>query len=106
MTTDADQITQLRAQVARLSATLDKLDAYVQRTESRDAGTEVSDDDLMVICAAIAAFLGERATVRQVHLHRPGLWAVQGRTAIQESHNGLLATHARAGAPQPPATSR
>ena len=51
--------------------------------------TEVSEDVLLAIAAACAAYFGERATVKQVHLRRGGGWASQGRAAAQQSHASL-----------------
>ena len=76
------QVEQLSAQVAALTERLDSLEREVR--ERADA--EVSEDVLLAISAAVAAYLGNRATVKQVHLRRGGGWATQGRSAIQQSH--------------------
>ncbi len=49
---------------------------------------EIPEEVLMVLSAAVAAFLGKRARVRAVRVVRPGLsaWAQQGRVSIQASH--------------------
>lgn len=47
----------------------------------------ISEDILLVISAAVAAFLGERAHVRQVRLIKSPAWAQQGRVSIQASHH-------------------
>jgi methylmalonyl-CoA carboxyltransferase 12S subunit len=45
------------------------------------------DEELvLVISAAIAAFLGKRAHIRQIRLIGSGAWAQQGRVTIQASH--------------------
>jgi methylmalonyl-CoA carboxyltransferase large subunit len=41
---------------------------------------------LLVISAAVAAFLGERAHVRQVRLVHSDAWAQQGRVSVMASH--------------------
>ena len=41
---------------------------------------------LLAIAAACAAYLGKRATVKQVHLRRHTTWAKQGRAEVQYSH--------------------
>ncbi len=50
---------------------------------------ELSPEILMVISAAIAAFLGKKARIRRVRRATPGMnpWAQQGRVNIQASHN-------------------
>ena len=47
---------------------------------------EVSEEILMVIAASVAAFLGERAHVRQVRLVASEAWAQQGRVSVMASH--------------------
>ena len=46
----------------------------------------IPEEILLVISAAVAAFLGERAHVKQVRLIRSPAWAQQGRVTIQASH--------------------
>jgi methylmalonyl-CoA carboxyltransferase large subunit len=77
--------------VAGLSARVSELTARIQKLEERAAlwHPEVSEEVLLAIAAACAAYLGERATVKQVHLRRGGTWASQGRAAAQQSHADL-----------------
>ena len=56
------------------------------RTPEPIVEAPISEDTLLVISAAVAAFLGERAHIRQIRLLRSGLWAQQGRVSIQASH--------------------
>lgn len=51
----------------------------------------VSEEIIVVISAAVAAFLGKRAHVRQIRLVRSAGWSQQGRVTIQASH--ALAIH-------------
>jgi methylmalonyl-CoA carboxyltransferase large subunit len=46
----------------------------------------ISEETLLAIAAAVAAYLGERAHIRQVRLIRTGAWAQEGRVSIQASH--------------------
>jgi hypothetical protein len=48
--------------------------------------TPISDEVLLVLSAAVAAFLGERAHVRQVRLVHSDAWAQQGRVSVMASH--------------------
>ena len=50
------------------------------------ADDAISDETLTVIAAAVAAFLGKRAPVRQVRLISSSAWAQQGRVSVQASH--------------------
>ena len=75
---------ELKALVGELTARVDTLE---QKAAHRHP--EVSEDVLLAISAACAAYLGKRATIKQVHLHRGGTWASQGRAAVQQSHTDL-----------------
>jgi methylmalonyl-CoA carboxyltransferase large subunit len=47
---------------------------------------ELSEELVLIISAAVAAFLGKKAHVRQVRLLGSLPWAQQGRVIIQASH--------------------
>ena len=47
----------------------------------------LSEEILLVLSAAVAAFLGKKAHIRQVRLLDTGAWSQQGRVTIQASHN-------------------
>jgi methylmalonyl-CoA carboxyltransferase large subunit len=47
----------------------------------------LSDEMVLVIGAAVAAFLGKKAPIRQIRLLGSAAWAQQGRVTIQASHN-------------------
>ncbi|HWR35293.1 MAG TPA: hypothetical protein VN622_05425 [Clostridia bacterium] len=65
--------------------------ASSQPAGNNTAGTnEVTEETLVVIAAAVAAFLGKRVRVRQAKLIQPAgtsAWAQQGRVYVQASHN-------------------
>lgn len=46
----------------------------------------VTEEELLAISAAIGAFLGVRAHIRQIRLLSSNAWAQQGRVSIQASH--------------------
>jgi len=46
-----------------------------------------SQDVVLAISAAVAAYLGKRATVRQIRFARSTSWSQQGRAAVQASHS-------------------
>jgi len=77
--------------VAELKALVAELVARVQTLEEQAAQRhpEVSDEVLLAISAACAAYLGERAKVKQVHLRRGGSWATQGLATVQQQHAEL-----------------
>lgn len=47
----------------------------------------ISEEEVLVISAAVAAWLGVHAHIRQIRLIRTGAWAQQGRVTIQASHS-------------------
>jgi methylmalonyl-CoA carboxyltransferase large subunit len=46
----------------------------------------ISEEVMLAIAAAVAAYLGERAHIRVVRLVPSQAWAQQGRVSIQASH--------------------
>jgi methylmalonyl-CoA carboxyltransferase large subunit len=50
------------------------------------AAEELGDELILIISAAIAAFLGKRPHIRQIRLIGSAAWAQQGRVTIQASH--------------------
>jgi methylmalonyl-CoA carboxyltransferase large subunit len=79
-----DIVIELKAVVAELAARVQTLEEQAAQRHP-----EVSEDLLLVISAACAAYLGKRATIKQVHLHRGSTWASQGRAVVQQSHTDL-----------------
>jgi hypothetical protein len=47
----------------------------------------ISEEELLAISAALAAFFGVQPHIRQARLIRTGAWAQQGRVTIQSSHS-------------------
>lgn len=50
------------------------------------AAAGITQEELIAISAALAAWLGVQAHIRQIRLIRTGSWAQQGRVTIQASH--------------------
>ena len=93
----AEALEALRQEVARLGERVAALEA---RTESATRGAsvappeakeELSEEILLVLSAAIAAYLGKKAPIRQIRLLGSPAWAEHGRVTIQASH--ALSTH-------------
>jgi methylmalonyl-CoA carboxyltransferase large subunit len=89
----ADTLEALRQEVARLServAALEKATGSAALTTAAPPGPAaaegLSEELVLVIGAAIAAFLGKKAHIRQIRLLGTAGWAQQGRTTIQASH--------------------
>ena len=77
--------------VAELKALVAELATRVHTLEDRAAlwHPEVTEEVLVAISAACAAYLGKRATIKQVHLRRGSTWATQGRAASQQTQADL-----------------
>ena len=80
----AEVVAELKALVVELAARVQKLEE-----EAAQRHPEVSENVLLAISAACAAYLGERAKVKQVHLRRGGAWATQGLATVQQQHAEL-----------------
>jgi len=50
------------------------------------APQEISEEELTAISAAVAAYLGVRAHIRQIRLVSSRAWAQEGRVSVQASH--------------------
>ena len=87
MSESTDTVAELKALVAELVARVQTLEEVAAKQHP-----QVNEDVLLAISAACAAFLGKRATIKQVHLRRGGAWASQARATAQESHAELHAT--------------
>ena len=79
-----DTVVELKALVAELAARVQTLEE-----EAAQRHPEVSDEVLLAISAACAAYLGKRATIKQAHLRRGGAWATQGLATAQQQHAEL-----------------
>ena len=84
MSETSDTVAELKALVAELATRVQTLEELAAKQHP-----EVSEDMLLAISAACAAYLGKRATIKQVHLRRGSTWASQGRAAAQQSHADL-----------------
>jgi methylmalonyl-CoA carboxyltransferase large subunit len=86
----ADALDALHLEVAQLGervSALEKAAASVGHGLAPAPATEaLSEEIVLVLSAAIAAFLGKKAPLRQIHLLRTGAWAQQGRVTVQASH--------------------
>jgi methylmalonyl-CoA carboxyltransferase 12S subunit len=93
-----DSLGAIRQELARLSERVAVLEMAVGRTPlpaamaptlapSKAEPRGISEEHLLAISAAIAAYLGKRPHIRQVRLLGSAAWAQQGRVTIQASHS-------------------
>jgi len=67
------------------------------QVEAPETADEIAPETILILSAAVAAFLGKRARIRSARLVRgatSSAWAQQGRVFVQASHN-LEVVHGR-----------
>jgi methylmalonyl-CoA carboxyltransferase 12S subunit len=114
----ADTLEALRQEVARLGQRVAALEASRSGEPSRAPGVAdaartaqlaaasvppapspvaegLSEELVLVISAAIAAYLGKKTPIRQIRLLGSAAWSQQGRVTIQASHELVLSRQGR-----------
>lgn len=95
MSVSNDESREIATALAALRAELDRLQQRIDHLEGKlDSATAVAPHEVspvdealvVVISAAIAAFLGKRPHIRQIRLLGSAAWSQQGRIAVQGSH--------------------
>jgi methylmalonyl-CoA carboxyltransferase large subunit len=81
-----ERLEQLDARVRKLETDAPLRAAPAGRPAAGSASEQISEDMLAVLSAAIAAFLGVKAKIRQVRLVGSEAWAQQGRASVMASH--------------------
>lgn len=88
----------LAATIQDLQAQMAEMAKHIELLEGRNAAPApkvaappppkpaITEEELLAISAAIGAYLGVRAHIRQVRLLGTTAWAQQGRVSIQASH--------------------
>lgn len=82
------------ASAVDLAALVNRLDELQQRVDRLEAELVAAQlhhgpvpiDTILAISAAVAAYLGKKATVRQIHYSQNDTWARLGRSAVHASH--------------------
>lgn len=92
----SEQIESLQRQIEALTARLAQVEGYGPpvapapvpsvATDSPSVQEGINEETLLAIAAAVSAYLGKRAPIRQVRLLSSQAWAQQGRAFIQASH--------------------
>jgi methylmalonyl-CoA carboxyltransferase large subunit len=90
----------VEAELKELQARVEKLEAFlaasgvrpkeekltVPRVSPQAKKQNIGPEIILAITAAVAAFLGKRASIHQIHLTGATAWAAQGRATVQASH--------------------
>ena len=82
-------VAELQQQIAELSRRLAAMEhpaAPAAPAPAPQTPAGITEEELLAISAAIGAFLGVRAHIRQIRLVSSNAWAQQGRVYIQASH--------------------
>ena len=94
----AATLEQLQAQMAEMSRHIELLEKRNAANGSPAAAVApappqaepipagITEEELLAIAAAIGAYMGVRAHIRQIRLLSTTAWAQQGRVSIQASH--------------------
>ncbi len=77
-------IAQMREQINTLSRRVSELELRV--ADDQTVATAPSEEELLIISAAVAAYLGVRASIRQVRLVHSSAWGQVGRIGVHASH--------------------
>jgi len=93
----SEQIQALHSQIEALTARIAQIEGFGAKPAPQPAplspaaapaaGDGITEELLMTIAAAVSAYLGKRAPIRQVRLVSSHAWAQQGRAFIQASHH-------------------
>jgi methylmalonyl-CoA carboxyltransferase large subunit len=78
-------VAELLEAVRSLSERVAHLEAELEQRRQENPG--VPDEVAIAISAAVAAFLGHRAKIKQMHYRTGQAWAQQGRVVVQGRHN-------------------
>jgi len=90
-----DQLAALTERVARLetpaaaaaaATPVEPAQAAPAAVETPAGAEPISEEELLALSAAVAAYMGVRVRVRQIRLISSSAWAQQGRVSIQASH--------------------
>jgi methylmalonyl-CoA carboxyltransferase large subunit len=86
------EVRSLEGKIEELEKRIAKLESMAAAAKSAPAPqppaveTGVRPEIVLAISAAVAAFLGKRASIRQIRLTGETPWAMQGRATVQASH--------------------
>jgi len=86
------EVGSLEEKVEKLEKRIAKLESMLAAGKSASVAeqppteTGIPGEIILAISAAVAAFLGKRASIRQIRLTGETPWAMQGRATVQASH--------------------
>ncbi len=81
-----DQLAGLTARVARLEGVGQTIVSQSSAQPEAQQRPDLTEEEILAISAAIAAYLGVRVRVKQIRLIGSSAWSQVGRVSIQASH--------------------
>jgi methylmalonyl-CoA carboxyltransferase large subunit len=85
--TICQELARLKERVAALEAAAGVKTVVPAPVSSPPQQAGLSEELILVISAAVAAFLGKKPHIRQIRLLGAAAWSQQGRVTMQASHN-------------------
>jgi methylmalonyl-CoA carboxyltransferase 12S subunit len=94
----AEILEQMQAQLAALSERMELLEKAAPKPKEKTLAApapklppsppkpDISEEELIVVSAALGAYFGFRVHIKQIRLLSSPAWAQQGRVSIQASH--------------------
>ena len=82
-TPTADQQPSVEELMATVQSLVARIDGLEQELADVRASIPISEETVLAISAAVAAFLGHKAKLKQIHYRSGAAWAQQGRVAVQ-----------------------
>jgi len=79
-------IAQMRQEIGTLSRRVNELEQRMGEGVAATADTAPSEETLLAISAAVAAYLGVNARIRHVRLVHSSAWAQVGRMGVHAAH--------------------
>ncbi|MFN8191246.1 MAG: hypothetical protein U0R78_12570 [Nocardioidaceae bacterium] len=76
-------VAELLATVQALVTRVESLESELATVRALQAHDQVPEEVVLAISAAVAAFLGHRAKLKQVRYRSGAAWTQQGRAAVQ-----------------------
>jgi methylmalonyl-CoA carboxyltransferase large subunit len=90
LVTELEELRKLVASLSSRIAILEKPAPVVPVANIASPAAEppqsITEEEILAISAALAAYLGVRVRIRQIRLISSGAWASEGRATIQASH--------------------
>jgi methylmalonyl-CoA carboxyltransferase 12S subunit len=82
----SSEIAQLKQMLEAITLRLSSMEGAATQAAPPPPEAGISEETLLAIAAAVAAYLGHKPKIKQIRLVRTANWAQEGRVSIQASH--------------------